>query len=151
MSVPLVELTADHVVGLNRTAIAQAHTWDKNCQQKHLVRNLSGLQGCLGGIFYQLSGKGYLHLPMEKMAGLLLYRIAQGQFFLDGNKRTALLSTVMFLKNNGHGLRVDRNTVNDLMWGFAPSHDDPIKPAKYKEEDSIQYIFDNILPPTNHP
>jgi prophage maintenance system killer protein len=35
------------------------------------------------------------------MAGLLLYRIAEGQFFLDGNKRTAVVAATIFLRNHG--------------------------------------------------
>ena len=81
------------------------------------------------------------------MAGLLLYRIAQGQFFLDANKRTALIAMVVFLGNNGHKIRIERGVVNDLMWGFAPPEDDPGKGPKYKQEDAIQFVFDNILPP----
>ncbi len=140
----LVELTADQVVGLNGSAIKDAHRKDVNCQQKHALRDRGGLEGCLGGIFFQLSGKGYVHLPIEKMAGLILYRIAQGQFFLDGNKRTSLLSAFYFLGNNGYQLRIVRSVVNDLLWGFAPSEDDPSQSPKYSENDAIQFIFDNI-------
>ncbi|MCX6131799.1 MAG: type II toxin-antitoxin system death-on-curing family toxin [Proteobacteria bacterium] len=85
-----------------------------------------------------------MHLPIEKMAGLLLYRIAEGQFFLDGNKRTALLATFFFLKNNGYQLYIDEQRMDDLIWGFAK--DPATGQAKYSENDAIQYIFDNIAP-----
>ena len=140
MNVGLVEISADQVIGLNRAAVEQAHRWDAKCQQKHVVRDPNGVKACVGGIFQQLNPNGYVHLPMEKMAGLLLYRIAEGQYFLDANKRTALLSAVVFLQNNAHQLKVDRGAVNDLMWGFAPPN------PKYKESDAIQFIFDNIIP-----
>jgi hypothetical protein len=146
MNIALTEITPDQVIGLNRSVVEKARQWDSACQEKHVVRNPGGVQGCIGGIFQQLNPNGYVHLPLEKMAGLILYRIAQGQYFLDANKRTALLSTRVFLGNNSHNLRVDRDVVRDLMWGFAPPINDPTAPAKYKEEDAVKFIFDNIMP-----
>ena len=85
-----------------------------------------------------------MHLPIEKMAGLLLYRIAEGQFFMDGNKRTAIFAAWFFLANNGYSLYIDENRLNDLIWGFPK---DPVTGlAKYSEDDAIQYMFDNIMP-----
>ncbi len=79
---------------------------------------------------------------------LVALRRAQGQFFLDGNKRTAVLSTFFFLGNNGHKLRMIRDQMNDLIWGFASPVDDSSVKPKYKEEDAIQYVFDHIVPVT---
>lgn len=146
MNIALCELTPEQVIGINQSVIKKDHQWNPNSQQKHAVRNLSGLKGCIGGIFQQLNPKGYVHLPLEKMAGLLLYRIAQGQFFLDANKRTALNAMKVFLHNNGHQIRIDKKVVSDLVWGFAPPINDPNQPPKYKEDDSVQWVFDNILP-----
>ena len=85
-----------------------------------------------------------MHSPLEKMAGLLLYRIAQGQFFLDGNKRTAVVAATIFLCNHGLLLRLDRPTVNDLMCGFAVGEGGV--PAKYRDQDAVQFVFDNVMP-----
>ena len=145
MSVQLVELTVDEVIGLNRKAILDQVWRVPASTAKHVLRNRGGLEGCIGGVFMQLTA-GYVHLPLEKMAGLLLSRIAQGQFFLDGYKRTAVLSTFFFLGNNGHKLRMIRDQMNDLIWGFAAPIDDPGAKPKYKEEDAVQYVFDNIMP-----
>lgn len=127
MKYDLVEITSDQIIGLNQ----------KIRGIKDQPRDSSGLISCLGGIFYQ-SLNGYYHIPIEKMAGMLLYRLAQGQYFLDGNKRTALLSTVYFLGNNGYSLKIDREETNRLMWGFAPPN------PKYLEKDSISFIFKRI-------
>jgi prophage maintenance system killer protein len=81
---------------------------------------------------------------VEKMAGLLLHRIAEGQFFIDGNKRTAVAAAAIFLKNHGLDLRLDRAVVSNLVWGFAKGLGGV--PAKYTEEDAIQFVFDNVLP-----
>lgn len=139
----LIELEPRHVIGMNFKAIQDAHRKDPNCTQRHQLVRPHDLQSCLGSIFFQ-TGPGYIHLPIEKMAGLLLYRIAEGQFFLDGSKRTALLATFFFLKNNGYQLYIDEPRLDDLIWGFAKDPGTGI--AKYSEDDAIQYIFDNIIP-----
>lgn len=141
--IQLIELEARHVDGFNQSVIKQAHRNDPACQQQHQLVRPNDLMGCLGGIFYQ-GAKGYVHLPLEKMAGLLLYRIAQGQFFMDGSKRTAVTAAWAFLRNNGHELYIDRKRLDDLLWGFAKDPQTGV--AKYSEHDAIQYIFDNIMP-----
>jgi prophage maintenance system killer protein len=85
----LNELTVVQIVGLNERAILDARRKDPACQQQHVLVKYGDLASCLAGVYYQ-SVSGYMHLPLEKMAGLLLYRIAEGQFFMDGNKRTAV-------------------------------------------------------------
>jgi death-on-curing family protein len=93
----------------------------------------------VGAIFYRDSSGTYLNLPIEKIAALLLYRVAQGQCFANGNKRTALLSCYFFLFNNGFTFRIDRGEMNDLLWGFAKDPDDPVAPARYSVEDAQDY------------
>jgi death-on-curing family protein len=139
----LIELQAREVEGLNRRAIEDAHRKDSTCKQQHRLVRAGDLSGCLAGIFYQ-SVAGYMHLPIEKMAGLLLYRIAEGQFFMDGNKRTGIFAAWFFLANNGYSLHMDENRLNDLIWGF--SKDPATGHAKFSENDAIQYMFDNIMP-----
>jgi prophage maintenance system killer protein len=97
----------------------------------------------LGAIFHQ-GLSGYVHLPLEKMAGLLLHRISQGQYFFDGNKRTGVLACAIFLQNHGLQLKLDRVQVAELVWGFAAPMDGSL--AKYGEDDAIQFVFDNVLP-----
>lgn len=83
-------------------------------------------------------------IPFWNSVGLVLYRLAQGQFFMDGNKRTAVIATTIFLKNQGLTLKLDRQVVSELTWGFAVSMDGT--PAKYVEDDVIQFIFNSVLP-----
>lgn len=143
MKIVLNELTPDQVIGINRRVIVDAHHRDPARKQQHTVVRGGDLQSCLGAIFYQ-SSSGYMHLPLEKMAGLLLYRVAQGQFFLDGNKRTAVVAATIFLRNHGLVLHLDRPMVNDLMWGFAVSEGGVS--AKYGEDDAVKFDFDNVMP-----
>lgn len=46
-------------------------------------------------------GGEYLHQSIFEMAGAYAFHIAENQPFLDGNKRTALVSALAFLDING--------------------------------------------------
>ncbi len=131
------ELTFEEVVGMNRKLV-EKYNLRNNANQIHSVRDINGLQSCLGGVFYRGSDSYYQHLPIEKMAGLLLFRISQGQYFIDGNKRTSVLSMIIFLYNNCYNINIDDNKIEGLLWGFAAK--------KFTENDAIQYVEDNIYP-----
>lgn len=141
--ISLYEMAFDHVVGVNRSVIFRGNS-DLGLSETHGVRNPSGLKGCLAGIFYQDTTQGYLNLPIEKMAGLMLYRISEGQFFINGNKRTALISTKYFLGNNGYGISYNEQEMSDLLWGFAKPIGKPGVPAKYSEVDSINFVTSRV-------
>jgi len=70
------------------------------------------------------------------MAGLLISRISQGQFFINGNKRTAVNSCWAFLYNNGFGITLDINQVYSLLIGIA-NHNKT-------EKDAIDWVCSNI-------
>lgn len=115
--VNLVEMTFGEVVGFNKKAIINARQKDLACREIHSISS-SGenkLRSALGSIFYRDYQGVYLNVPIEKIAALLLHRIAEGQCFENGNKRTALLSCYFFLWNNGYRLEIDQGRVNDLL------------------------------------
>ena len=43
----------------------------------------------------------YLHVGLPAMAAAYLFHLAQNHAFMDGNKRTAALSALIFLEANG--------------------------------------------------
>lgn len=139
----IVELEVKHVIGINRKVIEFAHKYDTNCQQKHVLRDKGGLESCLKSIFYQDTNGKYLHFPIEKLAGLILYRIAQGQYFLDGNKRTALVSVAKFLGNNDYRLKIDEDETNGLIWGFGERN--PDNSQRKTENDAVAWVQKNII------
>lgn len=49
----------------------------------------------------QQFGMDYLHEDLAAMAAAYLFHIAQNHPFVDGNKRAAVLSSLVFLKLNG--------------------------------------------------
>jgi death on curing protein len=46
-------------------------------------------------------GGQYLHGDLAEMAAAYLYHLCQNHAFVDGNKRTAAFSTILFLSLNG--------------------------------------------------
>ena len=53
------------------------------------------------------------------MAAAYAFHIAQGQYFLDGNKRTAVTTALTFLRLNGIPLVFDELELYDLLIGIA--------------------------------
>lgn len=142
--ITLIELTFDQVVGFNRKAIADAHRKDAKSREYHSISRANDLHSLLGAVFYRDYHGVYAHAPIENIAAFLLYRIAEGQCFVNGNKRTALLSCYFFLYNNGYHLHIDRGQVNALLWGFAKDPNDPSLPPRYGVNDAVKYIEDNL-------
>lgn len=143
MEFPLIEMTIEQVINFNKKVIADAHRKDPKCQQQHAIGDKNKLEGCLGGIFYRGFDQGYMNWPIEKMAGLMLFRLAEGQFFLEGNKRTAVVSSYFFLFNNGYILKFTKEEMSDLMWGFAADPTDPLAPRRYTEKDAIRFVLNH--------
>jgi death on curing protein len=52
-------------------------------------------------------------------AGALMHSLASNHSLVDGNKRLALLATVVFLRINGHGLDLTDNEAFDLTLSVA--------------------------------
>jgi death-on-curing protein len=62
---------------------------------------------------------------LVKQAALLGSGISQAQAFLDGNKRTAYLAMVTFLRINGHAYTGDRIALARQLEQFAERSADP--------------------------
>jgi len=70
------------------------------------VRDLSMLLSALGRPRATFDGKN-LYGTMFAKAAALLDSLIRNHPFLDGNKRTAITATVLFLRLNGHSFVVD--------------------------------------------
>jgi len=64
-------------------------------------------------------GGEYLHKTIPAMAAAYAFHICQNHPFLDGNKRTALTSSVVFLKANNYSFTCDNKTAYDKTYGVA--------------------------------
>ena len=65
----------------------------------------------IGGEFY--------HGDLFEMAGALLFSLAKNHPFIDGNKRAAAASALMFLLLNGIDIRVEEPAFSDMVIGVA--------------------------------
>jgi death-on-curing protein len=69
----------------------------------------------------QFSGVGEAYPSLESKAAVLVYSLAKSQACIDGNKRVALILLVEFLSLNGAELRVDNDSVADMILSAAES------------------------------
>lgn len=138
----IYEIDFQDVKNINDSVIRKAKSWDTNSKENHHLLKESSLMSCISGIFYRNFEGTYLNAPIAKLAGLILYRIAEGQFFENANKRTALISMRVFLMKNGYGLKYTKKEMSDLMWGFAKPMDG--NNPKYTEKDSIYFVEEKI-------
>jgi death-on-curing protein len=68
------------------------------------LRSLDRLEGALARPLWHAQ---YGDPDVAHLAAVLAHGIAEGQHFMDGNKRTAFLAMVVFLARNGHGLSAE--------------------------------------------
>ena len=64
-------------------------------------------------------GGEYLHQTLIEMAAAYAFHIAENQPFLDGNKRTALVSALVFLDINGFVILDEDMRLYDAMIAIA--------------------------------
>lgn len=64
-------------------------------------------------------GGEYLHQNLFEMAAAYAFHIAENQPFLDGNKRTALVSALVFLDINGFEVLDENLKLYDAMIAIA--------------------------------
>jgi len=82
------------------------------------IRDLELLKSALGTPEASYGGD-YLHPSLFEMAGAYLFHIARNHPFVDGNKRVALMTALVFLGLNGLRLRADADALYDLVLGVA--------------------------------
>lgn len=52
---------------------------------------------------------------IPKKAAALCWHIIRDHIFYDGNKRTGILSAILFLEDNGYSFDIDRNMIDTLV------------------------------------
>ena len=77
----------------------------------------------------------FVHDGLFAMAGAYLFHIVQNHPFVDGNKRTGLLSTLVFLDLNGISIAHDSPGLYDLTLGVAEG-----RIAKTEAAETLQRI-----------
>jgi death-on-curing protein len=68
------------------------------------LRSIARLEGALARPMWHAE---YVDPDIAQLAAVLAHGIAEGQHFLDGNKRTAFLAMAVFLERNGYPLTAE--------------------------------------------
>jgi len=64
-------------------------------------------------------GGTYLHQDVFHMAAAYLFHICENHSFVDGNKRAAAVSSLVFLDFNGYELTASETDFENLVWDVA--------------------------------
>lgn len=82
------------------------------------VRDIHLLQSALAQPEASFGGQ-WLHEDLFEMASAYAFHICQNHPFLDGNKRTALATALLFLEVNGTSLRDPKQKLLGAMLGIS--------------------------------
>jgi death-on-curing protein len=115
MSVPLSHPTVSAVLAIHQEVLA-AHGGSPG------LRDESLLESAVAAPQATMMGKPLFSDPMEVAAAYLFY-LCQNHPFVDGNKRTALATCLVFLSENGllHDEDLDTDAWEELTLGVASS------------------------------
>ncbi len=84
----------------------------------HGVRDLGLLESALAAPRHTMFGEE-LYPDLAAKCAILLYLLVENHPFVDGNKRTAFLSTLRFTELNGYTFEATENALYDLTLGIA--------------------------------
>ena len=83
-------------------------------------------------------GGKYLHETIPAMAAAYAFHICQNHPFLDGNKRVALASSLVFLDINGYEFNCKNETLYDKIMDIAKGKINKEELIKFYEKHSIK-------------
>ena len=104
-------LTLDEILALHEEQVRQFGG-------SHGVRDLGQLASAIGSVEATFGGE-FLHASLLEMAAAYLYGICKNHPFIDGNKRTATASALVFLEMNGIEIDAGESDFYDLVIGIA--------------------------------
>lgn len=100
------------------------------------LRDLALLQSAIAMPAASYGGE-YLHGSVFEMAAAYLFHLARNHPFVDGNKRTALICSLVFLGLNGQRLDADPHALYTLVEGVASGRVDKADVAVFLRECSV--------------
>ncbi len=106
-----VFLEWDQVVRLHRSLLGAYGGADGLRDEGMLASAIEQPRAAFGG--------GYLHEDLFEMAAAYLFHIAGNHPFVDGNKRTAAASAIVFLELNGVEIEADQDGLYDITIAVA--------------------------------
>ena len=99
-------LSVEQVLAIHKRAIAE-FGGDAGIRDHGLLQSAVTMPAA------QVAGR-FLHRDLAAMAAAYLFHLARNHPFVDGNKRTALIATGVFLKINGAKLRAANTALLEL-------------------------------------
>ena len=85
---------------------------------KEGIRDISLLSSAVAMPYATFSGE-YLHRDIYEMAAAYAFHICQNHAFIDGNKRTALASSLVFLELNGISIADPEERLYEALMNIA--------------------------------
>lgn len=85
---------------------------------KEGIRDISLLSSAIAMPYATFSGE-YLHRDEYEMAAAYAFHICQNHAFIDGNKRTALASSLVFLELNGISIADPEEKLYEALMNIA--------------------------------
>ncbi len=111
----------ENLIFLTLTEVMAIHQNQIDCYGGALgVRDQGLLEAALAQPESTLSGK-FLYTDIYSMAGAYLYHLAMNHPFIDGNKRVATVSALIFLELNDYELDVDNELLLEIVLKVASS------------------------------
>jgi death-on-curing protein len=107
----IIFLTLSEVVDIHNDQIARYGGSDG-------IRDINLLSSAIAMPFASFSG-AFLHVNIYEMAAAYAFHISQNHPFVDGNKRTALTSALVFLDMNGVSISDPSGVLYDSMMSLA--------------------------------
>jgi len=106
----------------------------------HGLRDLALLESAVFRPQSTFSGEDLYPTIFDKAAALI-HSLIQNHPFIDGNKRTATASTIVFLINNGYELQVDNDAIVKVVLEIAEK--------KITLQNLSVWLKDNTIPLSN--
>jgi death-on-curing protein len=99
------------------------------------IRDLGLLQSALAMPAAGFGGR-YLHTDLFEMAAAYLFHITQNHAFVDGNKRTGAVASLVFLSLNGIGIEANEEEFEKTVSGVAEGKIDKAAVAEFFRKNS---------------
>jgi len=99
------------------------------------IRDLGLLQSALAMPAAGFGGR-YLHTNLFEMASAYIFHITQNRPFIDGNKRTGTVASVVFLSLNGVDVEADEEEFERTVFGVAEGKLDKAAVAEFFRKNS---------------
>jgi len=79
----------------------------------------------------------YLHTDIYKMAAAYLFHIVRNHPFIDGNKRTGAVASIVFLMLNGIDFHADENDFEEIVLRAAEGKIDKTTIARFFKNNAL--------------